>query len=113
MNITARPIYQKQGKASKDPAYLAKVRQLPCIICQEFGMPQLSPTQAHHPIHGRYGTRKSPDEMAIPLCEGHHQGNFDTSKIALHREPAKWKRLYGQDHEYSARVRDIIEGNAE
>jgi hypothetical protein len=102
------PFGLKQPKAKPDPAYLASVRELPCCICQAFGEPQLSPTAAHHVIHGRYGQRKTPDCMAIPLCEGHHQGGFDTSKTAIHREPAKWKRLYGPDTDYVLPTQDAL-----
>lgn len=109
MNLTGRPIQQKPPRANPNPAYLAKVRELPCIICTSFGEQQLSPTTAHHPIHDRYATRKVPDEQAVPLCCGHHRGDFDTSKVAVHREPAKWKRLYGADHEYIAVTQDMIE----
>jgi hypothetical protein len=38
--------------------------------------------------------------MTIPLCEGHHQGLMDTGKVALHQQPSKWKRLYGQDTDW-------------
>ena len=100
-NLTQRPAPPIKSSASgADPVHLARIHELPCVICHEWGMPQLSPTQAHHSIHGRYGNRKTPDCMAIPLCEGHHQGNFDTSKIALHREPSRWRREYGPDHEW-------------
>jgi len=109
MNLTGQAIRQKSPKAKPNPAYLAKVRALPCIICTSFGLPQNSATTAHHPIHDRYATRRVPDEMAIPLCDGCHQGDFDTSKVAVHREPAKWKRLYGADHEYIAITQDMIE----
>lgn len=98
----------KAGKAKPNPAYLAAVRGLPCIICAEFGEQQLSPTTAHHVIHGRFSQRKTPYDMAIPLCDGHHQGMFDRSKVALHNEPSKWKRLYGEDHEWSAVIRDRL-----
>lgn len=97
MNLCNRPIYQKSEKVSKDPGHLARVAALPCVICWEWGMPQLSPTQVHHTIHGRYQTTKTPDCKTIPLCEGHHQGDFDTSKIALHRQPALWREQYGDD----------------
>lgn len=102
------PLGLKEPKAKPDPAYLAKVRALPCCICEAFGEAQLSATTAHHPIHGRFSQRKTPDRMAIPLCDGHHQGSFDGSKIAVHAEPTKWKRLYGEDHEYSAITQDRI-----
>ena len=100
MNITGRPIVAKSARANNNPRYLAGVHRLPCVICHEFGLPQLSPTQAHHPIHDRGGFRKVPDHEAIPLCEGHHQGDFDTSKIALHRQPAEWREAYGSDRDW-------------
>lgn len=102
------PMGLKQPRAGKDPEYLRKVRGLRCCICDAFGMQQLSPTQAHHCIHGRHGTIKTSDRMAIPLCEGHHQGDFDTSKIALHREPDLWKENYGLDTEWVAQTQDKI-----
>lgn len=100
-NLTGRKPYQKTGKPKKDEAYLQEVRQQPCCVCQKFGEPQLSPTTAHHPIHDRFGTRKRSDRDAIPLCEGHHQGLWDTSKLAIHKEPKKWRELYGEDWSYS------------
>jgi hypothetical protein len=109
MNLTSRPIYTKSPKARPNPAYLAKVRELPCIICQSFGLPQNSPTQAHHVIHQRGSFRKVPDEMSIPLCEGHHQGLMDTSKVAVHHQPSRWQRLYGPDTDWIARTQDAIE----
>lgn len=108
MNLTQRQPFQKSPKAKPNPTHLARVRELPCCICEAFGEIQTSPTSAHHPIHDRFSTRKVPDEQAIPLCRGHHQGDFDTSKVAVHREPAKWKRLYGADHEYIAITQDRL-----
>lgn len=102
------PLGLKEPKAKPDPAYLAAVRELPCVICHAFGEPQLSPTSAHHCIHGRFSQRKAPDRAAIPLCEGHHQGLRDKSKTAVHAEPTKWKRLYGEDTEYIAITQDRI-----
>ena len=93
----------------KDPAYLAEVHNHPCVICEAFGEQQTSPTQAHHWIMGRGGNRKTPDRQAIPLCEGHHQGNFDTSKTAIHREPKLWLEKYGLDSDYIAVTQDKIE----
>lgn len=98
--LPQRPIYQKGERESKDPARLAAVAAMPCVICFEWGMRQTSPTQVHHCIHDRHGTEKAPDSMTIPLCEGHHQGDFDTSKIALHREPDAWREAYGKDKDW-------------
>lgn len=102
-------VQQKPPRAVKDPAYLAMVRECPCVICDAFGEAQNSPTQAHHWIMGRGGNLKTPDGQAIPLCEGHHQGNFDTSKIAIHREPQAWREKYGRDFDYVAVTQDRIE----
>jgi hypothetical protein len=110
MNITGQQTRQKQPKAKPRPDYLDAVRQLPCCICEAFGEPQMSPTTAHHPIHDRFATRKVPDTQAIPLCSGHHLGDFDTSKLALHRAPSKWRRIYGADHEWIETTQDRIAG---
>lgn len=95
------PLGLKNKKHKKDEKFLQEIRSRRCIICQTFNEPQLSPTTAHHPIMERFGTRKRSDREAIPLCDGHHQGNFDTSKVAIHREPLKWRELYGPDWNYS------------
>ena len=108
MNLTGRAPYQKPAKAAPNPAYLAKVRALPCCICQAFGERQTSATAAHHPIHGRYGARKVPDIMALPLCEGHHQGLFDTTKLAIHRAPSEWRNKYGPDTDWIAPTQDRL-----
>lgn len=100
MNLTGRPIYRKEADNAENPAYLQGVRGEPCVICETWGYVQCSATTAHHPICGRYSTRRRPDEEAIPLCDGHHQGTFDTSKIAIHRERAAWVDIYGLDTEY-------------
>lgn len=105
MNLSGRPVAQKPPPRVSDPTYLARVAALGCIVCEAFGLAQLSPTQVHHCIHDRFGTRRAGDDDTIPLCEGHHQGNFDTSKLALHRAPALWRRTYGPDHSYIGAVR--------
>lgn len=108
MNLAQKPpLGLKQPKAAPDPAYLARVRQERCIICESFGEVQYTPTTAHHPIHGRFSQRKTPDRMALPICADHHQlgGN---GKVAIHAEPTKWKRLYGEDYEYVAVIQDRL-----
>jgi hypothetical protein len=88
--------------------YLAQVHELPCCICEAFGEIQLSPTQAHHPICGRYSQKRAPHHDAIPLCEGHHQGDFDTSKTAIHRGKKTWMAKYGSDRDYIDVTRDKL-----
>lgn len=99
----------EEGKAGL--AHMARVRSLPCIICQEWGMRQTTPTETHHVIHGRYGTRKAPDTHTIPLCAEHHRESADPAKVALHAEPSKWKRLHGADHEWLAKIHDMLAGD--
>jgi len=103
-NLLKQKVRQKRGKPTKNLKWLNYVRTLECVICSTFGEHQISRTQAHHPIHDRYSFRKRDDCDAIPLCEGHHQGNFDTSKIAIHREPERWYEAYGSDWSYSQQI---------
>lgn len=101
-NLTNRPpLGLKKPKAKKNPMFLKNVRQMKCCVCQRFSEVQNSPTTAHHPIHDRHSFRKRPDDEAIPLCEGHHQGLWDNSKIAIHKEPKLWQETYGPDWSYS------------
>tara|TARA_R110000737_G_scaffold109875_2_gene142904 strand:- start:3531 stop:4004 length:474 start_codon:yes stop_codon:yes gene_type:complete len=84
-------------------------RMVPCIICEMFGEAQLSPTTCHHWIMGRVGTRRTPCKQSLPLCDGHHQGDFDTSKIAIHREPDAWREAYGLDTDYIKEAQRMID----
>ena len=92
----------------KDAAYLAAIHELPCCICEAFGEIQCSKTEAHHVFHGRFSQRKTPDRMAIPLCDGHHQAKWDKSKMAIHQQKKAWAEKYGFDHEYSAATQDKL-----
>ena len=98
----------KEPKLDDNPAYLRDVRGLPCCICDAFGEEQKSRTSAHHPIHDRHSWAKRPDITAIPLCDGHHQGTFDTSKLAIHRAPEQWRVRYGADTDYIAPTQDRL-----
>ena len=94
------PLGLKQKKLKNDPKHLEYIRSLPCCVCQAFNEVQLSPTTAHHTIHDRFGTHKRSDSLCIPLCEGHHQGLWDNSKLAIHKHPNKWKEKYGSDYSF-------------
>ena len=103
------PLGLKQPRTANNPAYLAAVRGLPCIICREFGMTQRSRTEAHHVFHDRFEQRKTPDEMAIPLCTDHHRGDgFDPSKLAVHKAKDEWRLHYGADYDWTPRTQDAL-----
>jgi len=100
----------KPPQRSSDAWYLGVVRQLPCCICQAFGEVQTSASEAHHTICGRYSQRKTPDRQVIPLCDGHHQGKFDTDKLAIHNGKESWAAKYGPDTDFIAATQDRILG---
>ena len=109
MNLMNKPpLGLKAGKAKPDPKYLKRVRELRCCICEAFGFQQTTPTQAHHPICERHSNERAPDREAIPLCDGHHQGDFDTTKIAIHRDRALWVEWFGSDRDYIAQTQDAV-----
>ena len=102
MNLAAQikgPLGQKAGKAAKDPAYLALVAALPCVICGAW------PVSVHHCISGRYGQHKAPDRATIPLCWNHHQG-----PDGIHTSKRAWEAAYGLDTDYLAVVADQLAG---
>jgi hypothetical protein len=102
------PVGLKDRASPKDREYLRKVAQEPCIVCQSFGEAQASPTTVHHVCHGRFSTRKTPDCMAIPLCDGHHQAEFDGSKLSIHQDKAEWRKRYGPDYDFTPIIQDRL-----
>lgn len=104
MNLANRPpLGLKAPKAKPDPAYLARVRELPCCVCEAFGFVQIGPTYSHHTICGRYGSEKTPDREAIGLCWNHHQG-----PDGIHASKDEWVAKYGDDREYIAATLDRL-----
>lgn len=99
MNLTGRPIPQKSARPARDPDRLAKVKQLPCVICKA-----PPPSDAHHCIHDRYSQRKAPDSETIPLCKPHHQDGPE----AIHSDKRAWREKHGPDYGYLAMVDDML-----
>jgi hypothetical protein len=96
VNLTGKgPLGLKGPKpergTAKARAHIARVKSLPCVICQKPG-----PSDAHHCIVGRYGTRKASDFDVIPLCKDHHQDGPE----AIHNGKASWVAKHGPDHGY-------------
>jgi hypothetical protein len=97
---------KRQAKAKSDEgraeqAYMLAVKRLPCCIC---GAPP--PSDAHHTICGRYGSRKTSAYETIPLCKAHHQDGPD----AIHNGKASWVAKYGPDTDYIAPTQKILRG---
>lgn len=105
MNVT--PNF-KQPKAVKDPKYVGYVKQLPCVICEAYGEPYgQAPSDAHHPICGRFSQAKAPDHTVIPLCKAHHQTG-EHGKPSVHGHRAAFVEAYGPDTEYIDITRDRV-----
>jgi hypothetical protein len=61
--------------------HLAAVHLMDCGVCGE------GPVVAHHILEGRTPGRKSPDELAIPLCHSCHVDPLN----GIHGMGAMWK----------------------
>lgn len=103
-----RVTHEASPAGQDDKWYLNKVRQLPCCICQAFDLVQITKTMAHHVFHDRNSTSKTPDREAIPLCDGCHQGDIDTTKIAIHRQKSLWRQKYGPDHRFTEQTTSAV-----
>lgn len=97
----------KPGRA-EDPAHLARVRSLPCIVCQRNGLDQTTPTEAHH-IRASVGMgQKAGDHEAVALCASHHR----TGKVSIHLAPDLFKWMYGTERELLAKTLEALEEQA-
>lgn len=69
MNITARPLYQKDlRKPVVDPKHLDFLKTLPCVICLRTSWIDPSHTPGERGI-----SQKTDDHRAIPFCRAHHE----------------------------------------
>jgi len=100
--------WKRPTKTDADTERSRQVHNTPCMVCHKYGMEQLSPTDEHHWIDGRFSGARSPNEETLPVCNGHHQGTKDTSKIAIHNEPKKWRKKYGRDKDWLEYANDLI-----
>lgn len=92
-------------KAEK--THLSKVAAFGCLCCAIDGR-GWQPANIHH-IREGYGIgQRAPHTETLPLCEGHHQGLLDTTKLAFHRRPAEWRARYGQERELVAAINATI-----
>ena len=96
MNLAGLPVRFKEPKPARDRAHMARVAQLPCVICHR------RPVQVHHCIHDRYSQRRASDRETIPLCPECHAD--------LHANKTAWRDRNGADHEYLAVVADMLAG---
>lgn len=105
MNLTSQPIHEKPRKLTpreiaEGKEYIGYVKRLPCCICGAS-----PPSDAHHPISGRYGTRKAPDASVIPLCKAHHQWGPE----AIHNGKSGWEARHGPDTDYIEQTRKRVD----
>ena len=103
-NLSGRgPLGLKAGKVKNGTAagleHMRRVKQLPCVICQA-----PPPSDAHHCISGRYGSRKASDMHTIPLCRSCHQDG----PMAIHRAKATWEAHYGRDYDWLPKVARLL-----
>lgn len=92
---------------NKKRNYLNTLAELGCYCCRAEGIE--SPAMIHHIREGMGMGQRAPDiGGTIPLCEGHHQGNFDTSKLAFHRNPKLWREKYGSEKDIAKGLFELV-----
>lgn len=72
---------------SAEKAYMDRVAQLGCVLCQELGQQPTGRITLHHPREGQGGAQRSPNWLVIPLCQDCHQGEHN----GFHGRRAMWK----------------------
>lgn len=99
------PATRIKAKRLEDPAHLARVRSLPCLICHAGYSTQTTPTEAHHIRQGVGMGQKASDHETISLCSWHHR----TGPNAFHNGPSIFQWLYGTERELLARTLKMLE----
>ena len=79
-----------------DPAHLARVAALPCIVCGA------QPVEVHH-IRATVGMgQRASDLETLPLCHSCHRTGG--AGVAFHAGPREWERLHGTERELLALI---------
>lgn len=60
---------------AKQKRYLAKLAELPCVLCEQIGQQQQGRIFLHHIREGQGMSQRASDWLAIPLCHSCHQGD--------------------------------------
>jgi len=93
---------QRQPRV-EDPAHLAAVRRLPCLICAKPGPNDAAHIRSGSPLHKKRNTgfgEKASDMWTLPLCRAHHDEQHSGNELAFWRRHGinpfiEAKRLYG------------------
>lgn len=57
-------------------AYMAAVKETPCVLCAALGQRQTGPTFAHHIREGQGISQRASDWLTVALCHDCHQGQL-------------------------------------
>lgn len=100
--VSAKRSFYRASKEGQDALeYMLRVKGLPCVVCGA-----APPSDAHHVIHDRFGSRKSSDWDVIPLCKAHHQDGPE----AIHNGKQTWREKHGPDHGFLPLVKELLSG---
>ena len=94
-----RRAYRASEAGQEALEHMRRVKALPCVICGS-----TPPSDAHHCIHDRYGSRKASDFDVIPLCKAHHQDGPE----AIHNGKQTWRDKHGPDHAFLPLVKRLL-----
>lgn len=92
------PKPERGTKRAKD--HMARVAACQCVVCRRPG-----PSEVHHCICGRFGSRKASDFDTIPLCYECHRGPH-----GIHAGKETWVAINGPDTDFLALTADLIAG---
>jgi len=90
-----------KAERQEDPAYLDRVRALPCRVCGA------TPSEPHHPKGLEFcaAGEKADDHDAFLLCPTCHR----TGRRAFHLMGSKaWERLFGPQRDHVAATRATL-----
>lgn len=65
----------KRKKENSNPAYMERVAQLGCIICERLGYGWIA-AEVHHKRTGAGAGLRAKDTDTCPLCPTHHRGEY-------------------------------------
>lgn len=104
---------KRKGRGDKEPAHLAYLRKLPCLVCGASHEVEAAHIRMASAAHGKPSTamaQKPPDRFCVPLCAVHHRTGPDAQHNS--NEGTWWLR-HGIDAVGTALALKTVSGDIE
>jgi len=101
--------YREKRVTKEELAHMARVRQWPCLCCAQSGIVRRAVLH-----HIKSGTKRMGHFFVLPLCRGHHVGEFIAGedyghRYSVHRHHRNFVVTFGTERELWEDIQTLLQ----